>query len=118
VGWENRESSGLLARLEGRFEVVMMLAVIHHLLLLEQIPLDAIMALSARLTQRFLVVEWVPATDPMFVSLMRGRTDLYASLSEADLLAACDGRFVVARRQALDNGRILFLFERMTKENG
>jgi len=112
VGWENRESSALLPRLEEKFEVVMMLAVIHHLLLLEQIPLAAIMALSERLTARYLIVEWVPATDPMFVSLMRGRDDLYGSLSEADLMAACEGRFRVVQRQGLNNGRVLFLFER------
>jgi SAM-dependent methyltransferase len=112
VGWANSESSTLLARLEGRFELVMMLAVIHHLLLLEQIPLAAILELCHRLTRRFLVVEWVPATDPMFVSLMRGRDDLYGSLSEADLMAACEGRFRLVREQRLGNGRVLFLFER------
>jgi SAM-dependent methyltransferase len=112
VGWANGESSALLPRLEGRFELVMMLAVIHHLLLLEQIPLAAILELCHRLTRRFLVVEWVPATDPMFVSLMRGRDDLYGSLSEADLMAACEGRFRVVREERLGNGRVLFLFER------
>jgi SAM-dependent methyltransferase len=112
VGWENRESSGLLARLEGKFDLVMLLAVIHHLILLEQIPLAAIVALCEKLTARYLVVEWVPATDPMFVSLMRGRDALYGSLSEADLLAACEGRFRTLRRQRLENGRVLFLFER------
>lgn len=113
VGWENRESSALLSRLEGQFDVVMMLAVIHHLLLLEQIPLGAILKLCHRLTRRSLVVEWVPATDPMFVSLMRGRDDLYGSLSEGDLLNACEGLFTVVKREVLGNGRILFLFDRL-----
>jgi hypothetical protein len=80
---------------------------------MEQIPLPAILALCHRLTQRHLVVEWVPVEDPMFQSLMRGRDSLYGALSEADLLAACSGRFKVVNRQALDNGRILFLFEKM-----
>jgi SAM-dependent methyltransferase len=114
VGWENRESGALLERLEGQFELVLMLAVIHHLLLLEQIPLAAIMRLCHRLTQRYLVVEWVPATDPMFVSLMRGRDALYGSLSEADLMAACEGLFRTVRQQTIENGRILLLFERET----
>ncbi len=112
VGWENRESSALLARLEQQFDVVMLLAVIHHLLLLEQIPLRAILLLCRRLTKRFVVVEWVPASDPMFVSLMRGRDDLYGSLSEADLMSACEGLFEVVRRETLGNGRVLLLMER------
>jgi SAM-dependent methyltransferase len=114
VGWENRESSALLPRLEQQFELVMMLAVIHHLLLLEQIPLRAILSLCCRLTTRWLVVEWVPATDPMFVSLMRGRDDLYGSLSESDLMQASDGLFRVEKRQVLGNGRILLLMDRLT----
>jgi SAM-dependent methyltransferase len=117
-GWENRESIALLPRLEGRFDLVQLLAVIHHLLLLEQIPLPAIMALCHRLTTRYLVVEWVPATDPMFVSLMRGRDNLYGGLSEANLLAACEGRFRTMQRQALDNQRILFLLEKLDPQRG
>jgi SAM-dependent methyltransferase len=113
VGWENRESSGLLSRLEG-FEMVMMLAVIHHLLLLEQIPLRAILLLCHRLTRQWLVVEWVPATDPMFVSLMRGRDELYGSLSENDLTNACQGLFNAEKRHVLGNGRVLLLLNRMT----
>jgi SAM-dependent methyltransferase len=111
LGWENRESSALLPRLEGQFEMVMLLAVIHHLLLLEQIPLRAILELCHRLTKRFVMVEWVPATDPMFVSLMRGRDALYGSLSERDLVAACEGLFAVVRRDELGNGRVLLLLE-------
>lgn len=112
VGWENRESSALLPRLEGQFDLVMLLAVIHHLLLLEQIPLRAILLLCHRLTTRFVVLEWVPASDPMFVSLMRGRDELYGSLSEGDLMAACEGLFGVVRRETLGNGRVLLLMER------
>jgi SAM-dependent methyltransferase len=113
VGWENAESGALLPRLEAQFDLVLMLAVIHHLILMEQIPLPAILALTHRLTRRHLVVEWVPVDDPMYQGLMRGRDSLYGSLSEADLLAACAGRFRTLDRQALDNGRVLFLFEKM-----
>jgi SAM-dependent methyltransferase len=112
VGWENAESVALLPRLEAQFDLVLMLAVIHHLLLMEQIPLPAILELCHRLTRRHLIVEWVPVEDPMYQSLMRGRDSLYGSLSEADLLAACTGRFTMIGRCALDNGRVLFLFEK------
>ena len=114
VGWENAESLALLPRLEGQFDLVLMLAVIHHLILMEQIPIPAILALCHRLTRRHLVIEWVPVEDPMFQSLMRGRDSLYAALTEADLLAACAGRFTTLNRQPLENGRILFLFEKIS----
>jgi SAM-dependent methyltransferase len=110
VGWENRESTTLIQRLEGQSDLVLMLAVIHHLLLMEQVPLRAILEQAHRLTFRYLIVEWVPVSDPMFQSLMRGRDSLYGSLSEADLLTACTNLFYTLRRQELENGRVLFLF--------
>jgi hypothetical protein len=112
VGWDNSESIALLSRLEGQSDLVLMLAVIHHLILMEQIPLPSIMALCQRLTRRHLIVEWVPVEDPMFQSLMRGREDLYGSLTENNLLAACVGRFKLIHQHKLGNGRILFLFEK------
>jgi hypothetical protein len=44
--------------------------------------------------------------------MMRGRDDLYGSLTEANLLAACSGSFHLLRRIALGNGRVIFLLER------
>jgi SAM-dependent methyltransferase len=113
AGWENMESLALPPRLEGHFDLVMMLAVIHHLILMEQIPIPAILRLCHRLTTRRLIVEWVPPRDPMYQSLMRGRDNLYGGLSEADLLSACSGLFRTASRYLQENGRVLFLFERI-----
>jgi SAM-dependent methyltransferase len=113
AGWEYAESVALLPRLEGQFDLVLMLAVIHHLILMEQIPLPAILELCHRLTRSHLVIEWVPVEDPMYQSLMRGRDALYGALAEDDLLVACAGRFHVRDRQRLENGRILFLFEKI-----
>ncbi len=111
AGWDNTESMSLLSRLEDKSDLVLMLAVIHHLLLMEQIPLERVLDLMLRLTRRHLLLEWVPVTDPMFQSLLRGRDALYGHLSEDDLLRACEGRFRVLRRQQLSNGRVLLLME-------
>jgi SAM-dependent methyltransferase len=113
AGWENAESAALLPRLEQQADMVLLLAVIHHLILMEQIPLPAILALLHRLTRLHLLLEWVPPTDPMFQSLLRGRDSLYGALSEDALLAACDGLFRSVRRETLTNGRVLFLLERI-----
>jgi SAM-dependent methyltransferase len=113
IGWENAESVALLPRLEAQFDLVLMLAVIHHLILMEQIPLPAILGLCHGLTRHHMVIEWVPMEDPMYQSLMRGRDSLYGALTEADLLAACTGLFRVVDRQALENRRVLFHFEKL-----
>lgn len=113
VGWENAESTALLPRLEGRSDAVLMLAVIHHLILMEQIPIPAIMDLVHRLTRRHLILEWVPVEDPMYQSLMRGRDTLYGGLSERDLMAACKDLFRLVDRHQLGNGRVLLALEKI-----
>lgn len=111
VGWRNGESLSLLDRARGRFDCVMMLGFIHHLLLSEQIPLGEIVGLLRDLTAGWAVVEWVPATDPRFVDLLRGREELYGHLDEAAFLGAVESHFAVVLREALPNGRVLFLLQ-------
>jgi SAM-dependent methyltransferase len=112
AGWRNREQFSLLDRLTGRFDLVLMLAVIHHLILQEQLPLAHIGGLCASLTRRWLVLEWVPPSDPMFQEWLRGRDDLYGSLSEDDLKRAFAPFFHVVERTVLENQRVLLVFER------
>jgi 2-polyprenyl-3-methyl-5-hydroxy-6-metoxy-1,4-benzoquinol methylase len=112
VGWRNEEQLSFLDRAAGRFEMVMMLAVIHHLLLTEQIPLSHLAELSSRLTFRWLLVEWVPGSDPMFRQLLRGRSDLYGHLTETAFVQAFSEYFRVEHKGALGNGRVLYLFEK------
>ncbi|HEY1579139.1 MAG TPA: methyltransferase domain-containing protein [Terracidiphilus sp.] len=111
VGWQNQESLSLLQRSEGAFDGIMMLGVIHHMLLIDQIPLPAIFDLVRRLTTRWAVIEWVPATDSQFQQLCRGRQDIYGHLDEAAFLAAADQHFVRRLVENLPNGRSLWLFE-------
>jgi len=113
AGWDNTESTALLDRLEKVCDLVMMLAIIHHLILIEQIPICSIIALCHRLTRRHLIIEWVPVEDPMYQSLMRNRESLYGALTTSDLLRACMGHFRIVRQHVLGNGRILFLFEKL-----
>lgn len=112
AGWENSEQLSLLGRLQGKFDMVLMLAVIHHLILQEQVPLGHIAGLCSRLTHRWLILEWVPPSDPMFQAWLRGRDDLYGHLSEGDLKLAFSDFFQVADRKELGNRRVLLLFER------
>jgi SAM-dependent methyltransferase len=112
AGWRNREHFSLLDRLTGQFDLVLMLAVVHHLILREQLPLAHIADLCATLTRRWLLLEWVPPSDPMYQEWLRGRDDLYGHFSENDLRHAFDSSFAVVDRVALSNGRVLLLFER------
>jgi len=113
AGWRNQEQLSLLERLSGRFDMVLMLAVLHHLVLREQVPLGHIAELCACLTRRWLILEWVPPSDPMFQEWLRGRDDLYGHLSEAELMHAFAPWFHIVDRAMLSNQRTLLLLERI-----
>jgi SAM-dependent methyltransferase len=112
TGWKNQEQLSLLDRLNEKFEMVLMLAVIHHLILREQVPLSGIAELCVELTRHWLVLEWVPPSDPMYQEWLRGRDQLYGRFTEEDLKLAFAPFFHVIDRTALENQRILLLFER------
>jgi SAM-dependent methyltransferase len=112
VGWCNTESLTLLERARGRFDCVMMLGILHHMLLADQIPMADIAALLASLTRRSSIVEWVPNTDVRYIDLCRGRDDLYQHLNEELFVTEFSRYFTIVQREALTNGRVLFLFEK------
>jgi SAM-dependent methyltransferase len=112
AGWRNRESRSFLERAAGRFDLVLMLALAHHLLVTERVPLEQILDLGFDLTQRFLVLEYVGPSDAMFRRLARGRDALHADLTPQSFERSCRRRFRVVRRLGLENGRILYLLQK------
>jgi SAM-dependent methyltransferase len=109
-GWENSETHSLLERMAKKFDMTFMLAVIHHLLLHDQIPLASVARLIHGITRQWLLLEWVPAGDPMFQKLLRGREYLYGDISEQTWQEAAGDYFQLVRREPLANGRIMLLY--------
>ena len=95
LGWRCQECASFLDRSAGAFDGVLMLAVIHHLLVTERIPLEEILRLAAELTTSWVVVEFVAPQDPMFRQLTRGRDQLHADLNEAAFERACAEHFEI-----------------------
>ena len=110
TGWRNRECPGFLERAQGGFDAVFLLAVIHHMLVTERIPLEEIVDLAAALTRDLAVVEYVAPQDPMFRRLLRGREELHRGLTQAGFEAAWRRRFGIVRSQSLpETTRALYL---------
>jgi SAM-dependent methyltransferase len=106
-GWENRECASFLNRCTGHFDTVMMLAVLHHLLLRNQIPMDRIAVLCSNLTTQHLILEWVPPADPKFQELLRGRDAIYAHITESAFRNAFAEYFTTIDELTLANGRTM-----------
>ncbi len=113
LGWRNGELQSFLQRAQARFDMVLMLAVIHHLRIAAGIPMAAILAAAAEVTRGHLIIEHVPRADTMFRQLARGREALYGDC-ERDAFEDELGRsFRCLRKLELANGRTLYLGKRL-----
>ncbi len=116
IGWRNAEYPSFLDRARGSFEMVLMLAVLHHLLVTERIPLAEVIDLAAQLTTRDLVIEYVDKRDPMFQRLTRGREHLHAHFSQEFFEAACHRQFTILEKHPV-KGDLRWLYF-LRKKNG
>jgi hypothetical protein len=105
LGWRGQERQPFTART--RPDLVLCLAVVHHLALTNTVPFDHIVDLLADFGAP-LVVELPLRDDPMVQRMLaRKRAGLFDHYHEANWETALQRRFVVARREALPSGRRL-----------
>ena len=113
LGWRNLENPSFLERARGSFDAVLMLAVIHHMLVSERIPLPEIMRLASELTRDLLVVEYVGPQDPMFKRISRGRDHLHVGLTEEYFENVARQYFEIIRAERLgDTHRRIYMMRR------
>jgi hypothetical protein len=109
LGWENQERSSLEDR--GPADLVLALAVIHHLAIANNVPLPMVVDQLARVG-RSAIVEFVPKTDPKVQRLLRDRDDIFDAYTEAAFEESAGERFTIVHREPLaDSGRALYLIE-------
>lgn len=115
TGWRNEECSSFLSRAYGKFDAVLMLAVIHHMLVTERVPLADILDLAAELTTNILVIEYVAPDDSMFQRLTRGREELHQDLTAELFESLCRRHFEIVRVQHVEGtARRLYLLRKRT----
>ncbi len=102
TGWRNQECASFLDRARGKFDAVLMLAVIHHMLVTERVPLADILDLAAELTTNLLVIEFIAPDDSMFQRLTRGREELHKDLTPELFETLCRRHFEIVRMQYVE----------------
>jgi ribosomal protein L11 methylase PrmA len=109
-GWGHREWPSFEGR--GPADVVMALALVHHLAIGNNVPLAGVSSFLARLGKH-LIIEWVPKEDPQVQRLLSSRRDVFADYTEAGLLRAIEADFDVVLREPIPGStRVLFLLRR------
>lgn len=110
IGWENRERMSFLQR--PRPDAVLALALIHHLVISNNLPLSRIAAFLFGLG-RSLIIEFVPRSDSQVQRLLATRPDQYGDYTR-DAFERSFGDYFVIRRsvRVADTDRQLYLMEK------
>jgi SAM-dependent methyltransferase len=109
LGWAGAERAGFE---RSDADVILALALVHHLAISNNVPLEAIASLFARLAPNA-IIEWVPKDDPMARRLLASRRDIFPDYSQVGFERAFGTRFrVVARTPISGSTRVLYRLER------
>jgi SAM-dependent methyltransferase len=110
LGWGSAERAGLLDRIDA--DVILALALVHHLAVGSNVPLPMIAALFARLAPHA-VVEFVPKEDAMVQRLLASREDVFGDYTIDGFRAAFTDVFETLSETAIEgSARTLFHFKR------
>ncbi|MGE0055332.1 MAG: hypothetical protein AB7S74_14090 [Hyphomicrobium sp.] len=110
VGFANRERPALLDR--NKPDLVIALALIHHLAISNNLPLSYIADFLANHTPA-LIIEFVPKSDSQVRRLLANRPDIFPNYSREGFEAAFGDRFAITRANAIPGtDRTLFVMHR------
>ncbi|MBU1318722.1 MAG: SAM-dependent methyltransferase [candidate division Zixibacteria bacterium] len=109
IGWRNEERIALINR--GTPDCVMALALVHHLVISNNVPPGLIAEFFAGICHS-LIIEFVPKADSQVVRLLRSRQDIFEDYSESGFADAFRQYFTISRKAPLSGSeRVLFLME-------
>lgn len=107
LGWANRERAGLVER--GPADMLLALALIHHLAIGANLPMDMIAAYFRGLSS-WTLVEFVPKTDRGVVRLLATREDIFPDYTQDNFEKEFSAFFKIESQQRLNKSeRTLYL---------
>ncbi len=106
IGWANDERPSIAGR--GRPDVVLALALVHHLAISNNVPLASIADYFADLSDQ-LVIEFVPKSDAKVQLLLATRRDVFPGYTREGFEGAFATRYQILDRQDVEgSGRTLY----------
>ena len=111
VGWNNEEREPLLQRLRG--DAVLALALIHHLCITANIPMEFVAELFSNLTTKNLLIEFVPRSDQKVVQMLANREDIFDRYTESHFSNCFTVHFRLKQyMECSSSSRKLYLWEK------
>lgn len=111
LGWNSRERQSMSSRL-AQADGVLALALVHHLAIGRNIPLDEVVSAIVAMAPRG-VIEFVPKNDPTVQIMLALREDIFTTYNRETFIGALERRAaVIAHETVSESGRELFCFQR------
>jgi len=109
LGWANRERESFRER--GPADMVLALAVIHHLAITNNVPLPQLADFLAEMG-KWQVIEFVPKSDSQVQKMMAAREDIFPNYTQEGFEAAFSEQFTIHESVAVrESQRQLYLME-------
>lgn len=109
LGWASHERDSLTAR--GPVDVLMALALVHHLAIGNNVPLSWVCEFLASLG-KWAIVEFVPKEDSQVQRMLAGRKDVFPDYHECGFEAAVREHFEIVRQEKIPHTvRTLYLLK-------
>ena len=109
----NREVESFMVRASGKFDCIMALGLVHHLLVSERASLRMILEFFLSLDARFLVLEWIDPQDRRFTEIAGVNEQLYSDVSIDSIEHIFCEKYVIEKKEhILAGNRILYLLKR------
>ncbi len=109
IGWGNAERDSFFQRSRG--DALLALALIHHLAISNNVPLERIAELFRSLG-RWLIIEFVPKSDSQVIRLLTTREDIFPHYTFEGFEASFSTRFdIVDKSPVPDSERVLYLMK-------
>jgi len=110
IGWQNRERMSLISR--GPADTVLALALIHHLAISNNVPLEQIAAFFSTICNS-LIIEFVPKSDTQVQRLLSTREDIFKDYNKLTFEDRFSRYFKIRDSVAIrDSERTLYLMEK------
>jgi ribosomal protein L11 methylase PrmA len=113
IGWGNAERSSFLER--SRCDALLVLALIHHLAINNNVPLSNIAKLLSGIT-KWLVIEFVPKSDSQVIRLLATRKDIFVNYTPQGFEESFSEYFSIESSENVrDSERTLYLMKVLPK---
>ena len=109
IGWANEERDSFDRR--GPADMVLSLALIHHLAITNNVPLPQLADFFAK-TGKWLVIEFVPKSDSQVQKLLVSREDIFPNYTREGFETAFKQSFKICEARSVhESERVLYLME-------